>query len=847
MASKNWWASYWVQGGSLFALGLMLLLSGYVSGCARVKRYTPVQQSLLQGKQLLQDGQLDEAIRHLEQAVAAHPTHEGHQLLGLAYQKKSQQLSAKSIAAYKAAISAPGNALEARLNLGDIYYEQGKYTQAIEVLQPLTDKADGPPAAWRKLALAYLKDGQLNQSLAAWEHLHQLNPDDVEVEFYRGLIKEQKDLYEEALEYYQRVISLKPESRWAEEARQHLDAIEARSGVSTLAGIENKEVRQLIENAPGAKEYPNAGAIILLDEISYIVHENHTMTTKIHRLVKILNERGQDFGEVKLDYDSSHQTVNVDFARTIRQDGRVVNVGKKSMRDLTPWAGFPLYSNVKVRVISMPEVVEGSIIEYSATIESSEMINEDDFQFSVGLQSYEPQLLQRIILDIPQNQPLKIHYVRLEDSAPRIEHKAGRQIYTWEIRNTPEIISEPLMPPWADISPFIMVSSFESWNEVSHWFQELAKDQFQVDEAIRQKVAQLIADAPDKQEMARRIFHFVAGDIRYVGLEYGVSGYKPHKAAEIFKNKYGDCKDQATLLVSMLREAGIPACLVLLSTHDNGKLEEEIPMSQFNHCIAVARLGEELFWLDPTYETCSFGYVPAGDQQRQALVMFDEGARFVTTPLIEPAANKILKEVELEIKADGSVDGTSKLITAGIYDMSYRGLKYSKPIKRRHMLQSLVNSMYPGGKLLDYSISDLDDMDERVTINMSYTGPAYLKSAGDLRLFQLPGVGSSASAVSREKRNYPIQFSHTSWMEIHTTIKIPPKYKVRYLPEEIKLELPYAAYWSRYENRDGVIHYFERNIIKDTEIAVTDYQEYKTYREKIAQETDKQIILEVIN
>ncbi len=635
-----------------------------------------------------------------------------------------------------------------------------------------------------------------------------------------------------------------PDSKWAEDARQRLAALEAFGGVLTLAGIKDEEVRQIIKNSPGAEEHHNAGAIILLDEVRYTVHDNHTMTTRIHRLIKVLNERGKRFGEVKLDYDSSHQTVKVDLARTIKQDGAIVNVGKKSMRDLTPWSGFPLYSNAKVKVISMPEVMAGSFIEYIATIESSELLNEDDFQFGVGLQSYEPQILQRIILDVPESRQINIKYLRLKDISPKLEQKDGRRVYTWEVKDMPEIISEPLMPPWADISPFIMVSSFSDWAEISRWFQKLAKDQFQPDEAIKQKVAELTADAATPEEQARRIFNFVASEIRYVGLEYGVSGYKPHKATEIFKNKYGDCKDQATLLVSMLREVDVPAYLVLLSTRDNGRVEEDIPMLQFDHCIVAARLGDRLVWLDPTCDTCGLDDIPDGNQKRRTLVMFEDGARFITSPQVAPEKNKMLKQVELKIKADGSVNGSSKLITAGDYSVSYRGFKYTKPIKRKHMLQGLVNGMYPGGKLLDYSFTGLEEMDGPVTISLNYTGPSYLKTAGDLRLFQLPGIGSSARAVSREDRTYPIQFGSTSWTEVHTTIKIPPEYKVRYLPEEIKLELPAVSYWSYYEQRDGAIYYFKRNIIKKVEIPVADYQQYKEYREKIAQETDQQIILE---
>ena len=65
---------------------------------------------------------------------------------------------------------------------------------------------------------------------------------------------------------------------------------------------------------------------------------------------------------------------------------------------------------------------------------------------------------------------------------------------------------------------------------------------------------------------AKLIHEFVAKDIRYVAIEYGDSGYEPHHAKEVFVNRYGDCKDQAILLITMLKEAGIEAYPVLIGT-----------------------------------------------------------------------------------------------------------------------------------------------------------------------------------------------------------------------------------------------------------------------------------------
>jgi len=131
------------------------------------------------------------------------------------------------------------------------------------------------------------------------------------------------------------------------------------------------------------------------------------------------------------------------------------------------------------------------------------------------------------------------------------------------------------------------------------------------------------------REKARAIYNWVVTNIRYVGLEFGIAGFKPHSAQEVFNNKYGDCKDKATLLIAMYKAAGIPAFYALVGTREMGKLEKEIPMSQFNHAIVVAKIGDELIWLDPTCEVASFGEIPGDDQEKLALVFFEDKAKFL--------------------------------------------------------------------------------------------------------------------------------------------------------------------------------------------------------------------------
>ena len=159
------------------------------------------------------------------------------------------------------------------------------------------------------------------------------------------------------------------------------------------------------------------------------------------------------------------------------------------------------------------------------------------------------------------------------DLSPLITQAQDEKIYTWAFQNIPQIEVEPNMPPEAEINPIILVSTYQSWDEIYKWWQELAKDRMLADKAISEKVTQLIQGKKNKEEIIRAIYNYCAQDIRYVGIEYGQAGYQPHYAGEIFKNKYGDCKDKAILFITMLKSAGFSAYPVLIGTRGNPALQ----------------------------------------------------------------------------------------------------------------------------------------------------------------------------------------------------------------------------------------------------------------------------------
>jgi transglutaminase-like putative cysteine protease len=79
---------------------------------------------------------------------------------------------------------------------------------------------------------------------------------------------------------------------------------------------------------------------------------------------------------------------------------------------------------------------------------------------------------------------------------------------------------------------------------------------------ITAQAQSLIAGAPDFYTKLSRITDYIQKNIRYFIVERGIGGLQANHAADIFRNRYGDCKDKTTLLISMLQVAGIQAYYV---------------------------------------------------------------------------------------------------------------------------------------------------------------------------------------------------------------------------------------------------------------------------------------------
>lgn len=767
-------------------------------------------------------------------------TQKNNQSQAVDYAQRSREYYLQAASEYQRLIKNSRNQSELYFQLGRLYYEHAEFEQAIGAFKKTRD-----PQALKFTGISYYRLGNFTDALEAFD---KYSGNEEEALYYYALTCEKLNLFDKALGIYAKIKN----GVFQNKAAKRISEIEKRPGQPHIKTL-SPQTYNVLKNAPPASAYPQAGALILSCDETVEITGDYKEIAELHYIIKILNERGkEDFSEAHIDYDSTYEKLELEYARTIKPDGSVVDIGARHMRDVSKYLNYPLYSNARVFIISFPEISEGAVIEYKARIHRSQLVNQRDFSLYYPLQAAEPVIAASFRVIVPEATKLNLKVLNSRYNSfsaslqPQVTKIEKAVLYQWQFKDIPQIIPEPSMPPLSEINTSVAISTFDNWSQIYKWWYAMAKDKILPDEPIKDKIHQLCKGAGSDEDKARAIYNFCAQNIRYVAVEYGDAGYQPHPARDIFRNKYGDCKDQAVLLVTMLKEAGLVSWPVLIPTRDNYNLDKDFASLPFNHCIAAVLLNDKIIFLDPTAETCSFGDLPSADQGRNVLICKDDGYSIEATPVYDSRHNLNRQSLDIEINNQEGIRAEKSVFTYGTYDQLQRyWLLYTPPELIKQTLQEKIQDISIGAQLTGYKIDNLKDLNREVVLKYSLVGPEYFTDAGILRIMpQLAGVDTSL--VAKDKRVYPVDLGTPDAREINLNIRLPENFVVKYMPGDVVEDSPWLSYSAEYRYNGKILSFKQRTELKNSTISQQEYSVFKGFFEGLAKKLKQRVILERI-
>jgi hypothetical protein len=609
----------------------------------------------------------------------------------------------------------------------------------------------------------------------------------------------------------------------------------------------SQEVKNLIESAGGLKEYPNASAIIITNNIDGKYVESGACRFIEHALIKILTDKGKEgYSSLKIGYNPLYNKVEFLHVRIIKKDGTIIDAPLTDVKDV-PAAGGTIFWGDREKVLTLSGLEVGDAVEYRteklgvkiALLNEEEEEFEkfvppmkDQFYHTVLFQGTNPILEKKFTLSGPKNKPIR--YKVYNGQLAYDSHSEGEHLfYSWEAKNMSQIIREPMMVPIDEVATKLIVTTVPSWRYMSKWMYEISEPSFETDKAIKEKVAELTEDCTTDQEKIKALFHFVADEIRYVGLSMGEGeGYTPHPATRTFKERGGVCKDKAGLFVAMLREAGFPAYIVMINI---GHRVEDLPANQFNHAIVAIRQPDGSFeYLCPTWGEHSRELFSNYEQLQSTIIATEEGEDLGMTPPRPSEDNLMEIEAKSKVESDGKLTSELKLSANGATEQNLREMiKYSPKAKIRERFVEIVHSISPEAKLIDYSYSDVDNLSEPLTITISYEIENYGFKAGDNLLFKIPAAVSVEQcqsvfrATTLDERKYDLRLGNTGGLVYEERISFPKSYKVRALPDEVEVNYPIGSFKTQYQSRGNGILCAGELLYSKSIVVVEDYPKLK--------------------
>jgi 1-acyl-sn-glycerol-3-phosphate acyltransferase len=373
------------------------------------------------------------------------------------------------------------------------------------------------------------------------------------------------------------------------------------------------------------------------------------------------------------------------------------------------------------------------------------------------------------------------------------------------------------------------------WRAIGQWTTTLQEHRPDPSPEITAQTQTLIAGAPDFYTKLSRITEYIQKNIRYFVVMRGIGGLQAHPAADIFRNRYGDCKDKTTLLISMLQVAGIHAFYMPVDDR-RGVVDPDVPSIYGNHMITAieipsdvqdprlkaivkAKDGKRYLIFDPTDERTPVGNLPSEEQGSFATLAAGAASQIIALPVLDPDANGTELKGAFTLAPDGTLTGSIDSSSIGPKGAGLRQfLKYTDEKERREYWEKYVAASLPGVTLDVFQFVQPAALDKPLEFHYKVTARSYSHQAGPLLLVRPRVIGSYAEAFDDKPRVYPIDLDATGRWHASFDITIPPGYVVDETPDPISLDLDFASYHSSVTAKGNLLHYEREYVVRQVEI-----------------------------
>jgi tetratricopeptide (TPR) repeat protein len=704
--------------------------------------------------------------------------------------------------------------------------------------------ASDPDSAWALsiAARAYRALGQEPQAIAYYKRALELSPEDVES------LRSLADLYgesgkkDEQLKSLRQILALRPQEKDVREYVEHIEPPKPRAD-EQYAWPSERFLAQ--RKAPAGGHYRRT-----LRDLTVTTVFQNGLASRFHQVVfqPLTDEAAAAAREYAFGYQADSEVVQLRAAKVYREDGKI-DEAIESGEGPADNPAIATYTSARTFYVHFPRLSKGDVVELRYRIEDVGQRNEfsDYFGEIVYLQQAEPVYGAEYVLRTPKARNFYFHASPLPGLARGDTVEGDTRVYSFKVPEVAPLLPEPTMPPFGEVLGHIHVSTYQTWDQIAAWYAGLAKDQLKPDDDVRKRVAALTKGLTDPADKVRAIYDEVVQRTRYVALEFGIYGYKPRPCALTFARGWGDCKDKATLIVTMLKEAGIPASLVMVRTGMRGEFETSpASLAPFDH--AIAYVPSMNLFLDGTAEYTGSSELPSMDRGALALIV-DESGKGTLTHLPDPDADatRRARKIDAVLAPDGMAQLEIRTDTSGALASEERQRYHAKGTRRERLGRDLA-AEFAGFELgqgaAAVEMNDLEDIEQPVKVHVKGKGASLgRRDGGDISIPVGPLTRLVPTFASLSTRKQDIRLHVRSTLEDEMVIHLPPSLKVKSLPEATQQDTPFGAFSISAESSQGKVILKSKVAIKKTRIKPAEYAAWRSFCEAADRAFSQRLVL----
>ena len=518
----------------------------------------------------------------------------------------------------------------------------------------------------------------------------------------------------------------------------------------------------------------------------------------IHRALTANEASGlAGLGQYEIEFQPEYQRVQLHSLRILRDGQEIDKLASADIRFLQRETGLDqgIYSGSITAAIVSEDVRAGDTLELSYSLIGQNPVFGGKFFEAAAWDSPSPVSLRRVTLDAPEDRPIFHRLIGGHDGelASTEQHRNGRRIVRFETRALAALLGEPYVPNDATPYRWLQFSEFNDWRDVDRWAQGLfvlPPATPALNDALREARA-----AATQQQSVAKVLAFVQNEIRYLSISMGENSHRPFPPAQVLQRRYGDCKDKSLLMVAMLRELGIEAQPVLVSTYYRKGLDRMLPSPiLFDHAIVRARIQGKLYFFDPT-RLGQYGRLDRMGQvhgNAQVLAIGAAGQGEAALETIAPDDPELVvdqrSEQVLVTQMDQPVELRAHLQFAGVgaEEMRVQIARIDKE-QLRKAYERAMGRRYPELTILaDPQVSD-DREQNQLTIDLRYRISKFFEKdeQGWLLRYTPVNLNDLIYVPDLAKRSYPIGVPAAA--AVHTydfELTLPEQVNVNYRPDQ---------------------------------------------------------------